>query len=58
MRRRQGLPEVPIDGRLLAAIGHGLPDCAGVALGVDRLLMIAAGTRNIADVLAFPIDRA
>ena len=51
-------PAVPIDGRLLAAIDHGLPDCAGVALGVDRLIMLASGTRNIADVLAFPTDKA
>jgi lysyl-tRNA synthetase class 2 len=57
-RRTAGVPEVPIDERLLAAIEHGLPDCAGVALGIDRLLMLAAGTREISDVLAFPIDRA
>jgi len=57
-RRRADLPEIPLDERLLAALEHGLPDCAGVALGVDRLVMLAAGTRNIADVLAFPIDRA
>jgi lysyl-tRNA synthetase class 2 len=57
-RRRAGLPEVPIDERLLAALERGLPDCAGVALGVDRLVMLAAGTRALADVLAFPIDRA
>ena len=44
--------------RLLAALEHGLPDCAGVALGLDRLLMVATGTRNIADVLAFPINRS
>jgi lysyl-tRNA synthetase class 2 len=35
-----------------------LPDCAGVALGVDRLLMAMLGTDRIADVLAFPFDRA
>ena len=57
-RKRQGLPAVPIDERLLAAIDHGLPDCAGVALGVDRLIMLASGAHNIADVIAFPIDRA
>jgi lysyl-tRNA synthetase class 2 len=57
-RESRDLPSVPIDRRLLAALEHGLPDCAGVALGVDRLIMIASGTRNIADVLAFPIDRA
>jgi len=57
-RRFAGLPEPPIDAHLLAALEHGLPECAGVALGVDRLVMLAAGTRNISDVLAFPIDRA
>lgn len=57
-RESQDLPSVPIDGRLLAALEHGLPACAGVALGVDRLIMLASGTRNIADVLAFPIDNA
>ncbi len=57
-RNSLGLPEVPIDENLLAALEHGLPDCAGIALGIDRLLMIASGTRDLADVLAFPIDRA
>ncbi|HEY9400669.1 MAG TPA: amino acid--tRNA ligase-related protein, partial [Luteimonas sp.] len=46
------------DGRLLAALEHGLPSCAGVALGVDRLLMAMVGSDRIADVLAFPFDRA
>ncbi len=53
-----GLPAVPLDEQLLAALAHGLPDCAGVALGIDRLVMIAAGARSIGDVIAFPLDRA
>jgi lysyl-tRNA synthetase class 2 len=57
-RRRRGLPEVAVDERLLAALAAGLPDCAGVALGVDRLVMLRIGTRDIADVIAFPIERA
>jgi lysyl-tRNA synthetase class 2 len=54
--RDQAVP--PMDRRLLAALVHGLPACAGVALGVDRLLMAMAGTDRIADVLAFDFGRA
>ena len=57
-RRRHGLPEVEVDDRLLTALAAGLPDCAGVALGVDRLVMLRLGAVDIADVIAFPIDRA
>ena len=48
----------PLDERLLSALQAGLPDCAGVALGVDRLLMAMMGSDRIADVLAFPFPRA
>ncbi|BAU49941.1 lysyl-tRNA synthetase [Sulfurifustis variabilis] len=57
-RKRLGLPVMPVDELLLAALAHGLPSCAGVALGVDRLVMLAAGSRSLEDVIAFPIDRA
>ncbi len=57
-RRRRGLPEVPLDERLLRALDHGLPPCAGVALGVDRLVMVACGASSLHEVLAFPLDRA
>lgn len=58
VRRRRGLADVPPDERLLAALEHGLPDCSGVALGFDRLVMLAAGTNAIVDVSTFPADRA
>ena len=57
-RRNLGLDDVPEDRRLVAALEAGLPDCAGVALGVDRLVMLAAGAANIDQVIAFPLDRA
>ena len=56
-RELHGLPAVEMDARLLAALKHGLPACSGVALGVDRLMMVLVGTRDIAEVLAFPHDR-
>ncbi|HUP21679.1 MAG TPA: EF-P lysine aminoacylase EpmA [Thermoanaerobaculia bacterium] len=55
-RRVSGLAEPPIDERLLAALVHGLPECAGVALGFDRLVMLAAGAQSVAEVTAFPDD--
>ena len=57
-RRERGAVEPPLDESLLAALDAGLPDCAGVALGVDRLLMAMLGTDRIADVLAFDFTRA
>ncbi|MGB2681216.1 MAG: EF-P lysine aminoacylase EpmA [Candidatus Competibacter sp.] len=57
-RQALGLPAVPIDEPLLAALASGLPDCAGVALGLDRLVMLAAGKTSIQEVIAFPIDIA
>ncbi len=57
-RGERGLPAVPMDENLLAAISVGLPDCAGVALGVDRLLMQVTGAADIDHVLTFPFARA
>ncbi|EKQ1115710.1 TPA: elongation factor P--(R)-beta-lysine ligase [Morganella morganii] len=57
-RASMDLPEQPIDENLLAALEHGFPECAGVALGIDRLIMLALGAERISDVIAFPVDRA
>ncbi|WP_372383339.1 EF-P lysine aminoacylase EpmA [Xanthomonas sp. NCPPB 1068] len=56
-RAARGLPQLPLDEELLAVLSQ-LPDCAGVAVGVDRLLMALRGTAQIADVLAFEFARA
>ena len=57
LRRQRGLHDVPADQHLLAALEAGLPDCAGVALGVDRLVMLATGCTSIDQALAFSIER-
>lgn len=55
-RTQLGLNILPIDEYFLAALRHGLPDCAGVALGVDRLIMLATESKAIADVLSFSFE--
>ena len=57
-RLAAGLAPMPVDARFLAALEAGLPDCAGVALGLDRLVMLATGAKSISEVLAFDADRA
>ena len=57
-RKQQGLEEVVIDEYFLAALEQGLPDCAGVALGIDRLVMLATSSSQIAEVLSFDFSRA
>ncbi len=58
VRRSRGVQAPPIDEALLDSLDAGLPACAGVALGIDRLLMAMLDTPRIADVLAFDFGRA
>lgn len=58
LRKQLGKPDVPQDELFLDALEHGLPDCAGVALGVDRLLMKLLGKQRIQSVLCFGVGRA
>lgn len=57
LRKAAGLPEKPVDHALLAALAQGLPDCAGVALGLDRLFMLALNAERIEQVLTFAVER-
>lgn len=57
-RSEMGLPPQALDHRFLAALRAGIPNCSGVALGVDRLLMIAMNAHRIDDVMAFGVERA
>ncbi len=55
-RQRRGLPEYPIDERFLSALAEGMPPSGGVALGVDRLLMLLLDASHIRQVLPFSVD--
>ena len=55
LRRRLRGAAYPVDEDFLAALESGLPDCAGIALGVDRLVMLAVGAERIEDVLWAPV---
>ncbi|PKH85869.1 elongation factor P--(R)-beta-lysine ligase [Colwellia sp. Bg11-28] len=57
-RAAQGLAVKPIDENFIAALNHGLPQCSGVALGIDRLVMLAVDIKNISEVQSFSIERA
>jgi len=56
-RKLMGLKEVTVDECFLEAVA-ALPDCAGVAIGIERLLMVMSQTKHINDVISFPFDRA
>lgn len=58
LRKKSGLPGIPADHHLIAALKHGMPECAGIAIGLDRLLMVLTGAEHINDVLTFPFERA
>ena len=53
IRQQRGLPAMALDEAFLAALEHGLPECAGVALGFDRLVMLGVGAKALSHVTAF-----
>ena len=57
-RAARGLPALPLDERLLAALAAGLPDCAGVALGFDRVVMLSTGVASLEAAMTFTVDGA
>jgi len=57
-RLQTGSACLPVDQHFLAALASGLPACSGVALGVDRVVMLATGQERIENVLSFDFDRA
>lgn len=57
-RRVLGRPEVTVDEALVAALSHGMPEGSGVALGLDRLIMLAYGASSLDEVVPFPVARA
>lgn len=56
-RESIGLASQPIDLNLIDSLKYGLPNCAGVALGIDRLIMLALGKKHINEILSFDISR-
>ena len=57
LRQRHGLPKMPIDEHLIAASDDLIP-CSGIAVGVDRLLMVITGAKTLEEVIAFPSGQA
>ena len=58
MRMEKGLQTHELDENLIAALESGLPSCAGVAVGVDRLLMLLTGAKHIGEVISFDSEHA
>ncbi len=58
LRKKEKLPDLPIDHLFLDALRQGFPDCSGVAVGIDRLLMAITGVKDIREVLTFDIENA
>ena len=58
LRMKDGNSVLPEESRLIEAMHHGLPQCAGVALGIDRLIMLNIGATSIDEVITFPIENA
>jgi lysyl-tRNA synthetase class 2 len=56
-RKTLSIGDKPIDHNFLAALSHGLPQCSGVALGIDRLIMLALKIKHIERAISFPVDR-
>ena len=57
-RVSENLPEMPVDRHLIAALQAGMPTCAGVAVGLDRLFMVLHDRERLSEVVAFPLSRA
>ena len=57
-RKKMGLPERQVDELFMSSLERGLPECAGVALGIDRLIMLAGNFPSIKDVISFPVNTA
>ena len=57
-RKEQGLSVKPVDANFIAALSHGLPQCSGVALGIDRLVMLALDSKDINEVISFGIENS
>ena len=57
-RKKRRLPIPNLDKRFIKSLEHGLPECSGVAIGLDRLLMLLSGAKHINEVLTFDINRA